>query len=198
MLQSLRSGLAARQIQAGKPLKRKLASSVSPSGRETFFGEDDIIVSKTDIRGHITYANDIFLNVARMREHRAIGAPHSVIRHPDMPRAVFKLLWDTLQAGNEIFAYVKNMALNGDHYWVLAHVTPSFDHKGTIIGYHSNRRVPDRPAVEFISGLYDSLLAEENSHTDRKQGMEASFQMLVDILKEKGVSYDEFIFSLQG
>ncbi|MDP6473599.1 MAG: PAS domain-containing protein [Alphaproteobacteria bacterium] len=198
MLQSLIPGHDSRRNKGGGTLKRKLASTVAPSGRERFFGEDDIIVSKTDIRGHITYANDIFLNVALMRENQAIGAPHSVIRHPDMPRAVFKLLWDTLEAGNEIFAYVKNMALNGDHYWVFAHATPSFDDKGTIIGYHSNRRVPDRPAVEFISGLYDSLLAEEQGHTDRKQGMEASFQMLVDILKEKGVSYDEFVFSLQG
>ena len=86
--------------------------------------------------------------IAGYTEQEVLGKPHSLIRHPHMPRCVFKLLWDTIAGGDEIFAYVVNRCKNGDHYWVLAHVTPSRNTNGDIIGYHSNRRVPDRKIVE--------------------------------------------------
>lgn len=176
---------------------RKLSRTVTPTGVERFFDDDEIIVSKTDLKGRITYANRVFMRVAGYSEQELLGAPHSLIRHPAMPRCVFKLLWDTLEAQQEIFAYVNNMARNGDHYWVFAHVTPSFDANGEIVGYHSNRRVPDRRVVdETITPLYRSLLAEETRHQDRKQGLAASFAMLENLLKEKGVGYDELVFSL--
>ena len=97
------------------------------TGVERFFDKDEIIVSKTDLKGRMTYCNDVFLRIAGYTEQELLGQPHSIIRHPDMPRCVFKLLWDTIGAGKEIFAYVINRAKNGDHYWVLAHVTPSRD-----------------------------------------------------------------------
>lgn len=176
---------------------RKLARTVQPTGRERSFDPDDIIVSKTDTTGHITYANRVFLKVAGFDEREVIGAPHSIIRHPDMPRCVFKLLWDMLAAGKEVFAYVNNMAKGGDNYWVFAHVTPSLDGSGNTVGYHSNRRVPERRAVEgTIVPLYRSLLEEERRHADRKAGLAASYDMLLGLLKEKGVGYDELIFSL--
>ena len=103
--------------------------TAAPTGRERMFGEDEIIVSKTDLKGRITYANSVFLRVAGYAEEDVLGQPHSMIRHPGMPRAVFKLLWETIAGGREIFAYVKNMARDGDHYWVFAHVTPSFDNR---------------------------------------------------------------------
>ena len=103
--------------------------TVAPTGRERVFGEDEIIVSKTDLQGRITYANSVFLRVAGYAEEDVLGQPHSMIRHPGMPRAVFKLLWETIAGGREIFAYVKNLARDGDHYWVFAHVTPSFDNQ---------------------------------------------------------------------
>jgi PAS domain S-box-containing protein len=112
---------------------------VQPTGRERTWGDEELIVSKTDLKGIITYANRTFLSVAGYTEQEILGKPHSIIRHPDMPRCVFKLLWDTIESGNEIFAYVKNMAKNGDHYWVFAHVTPTLDAHGNIIGYHANR-----------------------------------------------------------
>jgi hypothetical protein len=113
-----------------------------------------------------------------------------------MPRCVFKLLWDTIEAGGEIFAYVLNMAKNGDHYWVFAHVTPSFDVGGRIAGYHSNRRKPDAAQIARIAPLYDSLLAEERRADDRKQGMQSAHALLAGILKEQRVSYDEFVFKI--
>lgn len=176
-----------------------MAREAHTTGVERFFDEGDIIVSKTDLKGNIMYANDIFLQLAGMTEAEAIGQPHSVIRHPDMPRCVFKLLWDTLATGKEIFAYVVNRSKNGDHYWVLAHVTPSRNDAGEIIGYHSNRRVPNRQVLEStIIPLYKQLLDIEERHQNRKDGMNEAFNTLVNLLKEKGLAYDEFIFSLQG
>lgn len=176
--------------------RRRFASHVRPSGRERTFGVDEVIVSKTDTRGIITYANDVFLRIAGMSERDAIGAPHSIIRHPDMPRAVFKLLWDTVQHGDEIFAYVVNLASNGDHYWVFAHITPTFGPDGTIIGYHSNRRVPDRSAIEALTPLYARLKGIEDAAADRAAGLDASIAALHATLADLGIGYDEFVFSL--
>jgi len=167
------------------------------TGVERAFEPDEIIVSKTDLKGRITYANRVFLRLAGYDERSILGEPHSIIRHPEMPRCVFKLLWDTIAAGNEIFAYVVNRACNGDHYWVLAHVTPSFDASGAINGYHSNRRVPDMNVVNnTIAPLYKQLLAEEKSVKNAKEGMAKGGAMLGSILADHGVKYDEFALSL--
>lgn len=169
------------------------------TGVERFFEKDEIIVSKTDLKGHIKYANRVFMRVGLFHEAELKDAPHSILRHPEMPRAIFKLLWETIQNGKEIFAYVVNRASNGDHYWVLAHVTPSFDASGNVNGYHSNRRVPDRRTLDsVIIPTYRELLSIEESHANRKDGMQAAHQHLISLLKEKGSNYDEFIFSLQS
>ena len=168
----------------------------TPTGKERTFGENEIIVSKTDPKGRLTYVNDVFCRVGLYSEAELIGEPHSIVRHPDMPRCIFALLWQRIQSGREIFAYVKNMAKNGDHYWVLAHVTPSYDGDGAIDGYHSNRRVPDRKALAAVEPLYRDLLATENAQPDRKAGMAAAGAQLEALLRDKGKSYDEFVFSL--
>lgn len=174
-----------------------MAQDTTLTGRERFFDKNEIIVSKTDIKGHIQYANPVFMRIGGFEEAELIGAPHSILRHPHMPHCIFKLLWERIQSGQEIFAYVVNRAKNGDHYWVLAHVTPSFDANGTVTGYHSNRRVPERKIVEgTIIPLYQKLLAVEQDNANSKNGMNASLDMLNAILNEKGVTYDEFIFSL--
>ena len=131
-----------------------MSQRVEPTKNEVFFDTEGIIVSKTDRQGRILYANDLFLSVAGYTESEVLGKPHSLIRHPEMPRAVFKLLWDTIDSGSEIFAYVKNITKAGDYYWVIAHVTPSFNDRGDIVGYHSNRRCPTRESVEFITPIY--------------------------------------------
>ncbi len=173
-----------------------MGGETATTGVERFFGDDEIIVSKTDLKGRMTYVNRVFMSIAGYREDELLGQPHSMIRHPEMPRCVFKLLWDTVQSGREIFAYVINRCKNGDHYWVFAHVTPSFDDAGNIVGYHSNRRVPERDVVEgTIVPLYRALLAKEREHSNRKEGLAASDRMLAEILSEKGVAYDEWVFS---
>ena len=154
--------------------------------------EDDFIVSKTDTKGRITYVNKIFMDLAEYDEEQLLGKPHKIVRHPDMPRAVFKLLWDRIQAKEEIFAYVINKTSQGNHYWVFANVTASLDTNGRIIGYYSVRRKPKEHALELIKPVYAKMLQIEKA-----QGMEASMKYLTDLLFEQGVSYDEFIIGLQ-
>lgn len=166
------------------------------TGRERTFPEDEIIVSKTDPKGRLTYVNDVFLKVSDYAESECIGQPHSMIRHPDMPRAIFKLLWDTISSGREIFAYVNNRAKNGDNYWVFAHVTPNFSPSGEIIGYHSSRRVPRADSLAKVKPLYESLLRTERAAADRKQGQDAAYKQLTDLLTQAGKSYGEFVFDL--
>lgn len=171
-------------------------TDVPLTGVERHFDPSEIIVSKTDLKGRITYANRLFQHIAGYREEELLGAPHSIVRHPDMPRCVFKLLWDTLEAKQEIFAYVVNKARNGDHYWVFAHVTPSFDAAGNVVGYHSSRRVPTRSAIEKVTPLYKTLCEIEARNPSRKDGMDEALQAVVALLKEKGMGYDEFVFTL--
>lgn len=169
---------------------------ISPTGVERSFSPDEIIVSKTDTKGIITYANKIFLDIAGYTEDEVLGQPHNMIRHPDMPRCIFELLWQTIQKKKEIFAYVVNMAKNGDHYWVLAHVTPNLDANMNIIGYHSSRRVPRADVIPVIQSLYGDLLKIEQQGSSPKNALANSMAAVENLLKEKGVSYDEFIHNL--
>ncbi len=168
----------------------------APTGIERFFDREEIIVSKTDTRGQITYANDVFLRVAGYSEAEVLGKPHSFIRHPDMPRCIFHVLWTTIQRGDEVFAYVFNMTKAGDHYWVLAHVTPTFDNGGRIIGYHSNRRCPDSSTIATVRPLYAALLSAERGHSLKSDAIAASNKVLSQTLEQAGLSYEAYIFAL--
>ena len=169
---------------------------VTPTGEERTFSADEIIVSKTDTRGIITYANDVFLRVGAFRADEVIGQPHNLIRHPDMPRAVFQLLWDTLQRGEELFAYVNNLAADGANYWVLAHVTPSYSAEGRIVGYHSSRRRPSSEGMRAIKPVYERLLAEERRHSSTREAVAASSALLQQLVTERAGDYEEFIWSI--
>jgi len=167
------------------------------TGVERKFEEHEIIVSKTDLKGHLTYVNDVFLRLASYSESDCLGQPHNMIRNPEMPRCIFKLLWDTIGSGAELFAYVVNRSKNGDHYWVLAHVTPSFDANGQCVGYHSNRRVPKPGVIDnTVIPLYKDLLAEEMRHSNRKDGLAASSNTLSNLLAERKMEANEFALSL--
>lgn len=170
--------------------------SLDVTGVERRFADDEIIVSKTDLKGRITYANRVFVAISGYSESELLGAPHSILRHPEMPRAVFKLLWDTIQGGREIFAYVLNRCKSGDHYWVFAHVTPSYDRAGNVCGFHSNRRSPEPAKVARVEPIYQQLLSVERRHSNPKEQIAASVPALHRFLEARGMSYDEFIFSL--
>ena len=170
---------------------------LSLTGIERPFATHELIVTKTDLKGHITYANDVFLRLAGYTENQVMGAAHSLIRHPHMPHGVFKLLWDTLKARKEIFAYVLNRSANGDHYWVLAHVTPSYDQNGVPVGYHSNRRVADKQVLKtVIEPLYAATRQAEGAGRTPPEKAMLGFNFLVNALQSQGKTYDEFIFGL--
>ena len=167
-----------------------------PTGVERPWSEAALIVSKTDTKGIITYANQTFCEVAQYSEFELVGQGQNIVRHPEMPRCVFKLLWETIARGNEIFAYMVNLAKSGDHYWVFAHVTPTFDLKMRITGYHSSRRYPAREGVDAAAALYRELCAVEAEAPDPKAALAASSAALDAYLQSKGVAYDEFVLSL--
>jgi len=154
--------------------------------------ENDFIISKTDLRGKITYCNRIFMKMAEYSEEELLGAPHNIIRHQNMPKAVFKLLWDRIQNKEEVFAYVLNATKNNNEYWVFANVTASLDVRGNIIGYFSVRRKPNSNAIAIIKPLYAKMLEEE-----KRNGVDASLKVLTEVLEEKGMSYDELIIAIQ-
>lgn len=165
--------------------------------KEVFFDPGEVIISKTDLKGRITYANRSFCNIAGYELKELMGQPHNLIRHEDMPRAVFKLLWDTLGTGNEVFAYVKNNTKSGGFYWVFAHVTPTFAPDGSVIGYHSSRRCPNRELItSTIEPLYKQLVSIEQKPANRKEGLEASSEHLSSVVSDHARTYAEFIFKL--
>ncbi|WP_192030105.1 methyl-accepting chemotaxis protein [Pseudomarimonas arenosa] len=106
------------------------------------------IASTTDTRGIITDVNDYMVEISGYRRDELIGRPHNIVRHPDMPPAAFTDLWRSLKQGLPWVGVVKNRCKNGDHYWVLAHVTPVFDTAGKVTGYMSVRRRPSRDLID--------------------------------------------------
>lgn len=172
-----------------------MSQSPRPTEVERVLREDDFVVSKTDLQGHITYGNRIFIELSGYTEAELLGAPHSLIRHPDMPRGVFRLLWTEIQAGRETWAYVKNLARDGSFYWVLAHVTPSRDSQGHTIGYYSIRRRPDPRALRAVEPLYAAMRAAEAGKSPL-EAASASFQVLQSHLAQVGLSYGEFLHTL--
>lgn len=178
-----------------KPLEQTqdtpLASRPQPVDRESPFSLDDLFFSSTDLKGFITFGNDVFVRVSEYRREQLIGAPHRIIRHPDMPRAVFQLLWDALHAGKGIAAYVKNMSATGSYYWVLAIVTPIES------GYLSIRLKPSSSFFAAIPDLYARLRKVEDdleaAGQSKFKAIEASTRLLHETLPTLGfASYDAF------
>lgn len=172
-----------------------MKNRVQPTDVERLMREDDFIVSKTDLKGRITYGNRIFIEFSGYTEAELLGAQHNIIRHPDMPRGVFRLLWDTISAGQECFAYVKNMAKDGSFYWVFAQVTPSYSPEGKPVGYHSVRRAPRREAVKRIEAIY-AQMRDVELRAGPKDAPAASLAFLNDLLAGHKTDYHRFILTL--
>ncbi len=169
--------------------------AITPTQHEVVLDARDIIVSKTDTTGRITYINRCFMRIADYSESQVLNVQHNIVRHPDMPRGAFKLLWDTLKEGKEFFGYVKNLTSTGDYYWVFANITPDYDVQGKVVGYFSVRRKPKPEAVAIIQPIYQEMLAVERQ-AGPARAPEASIAMLTDKLKSLGTTYDKFILSL--
>ena len=168
---------------------------ITPTSVERVMREDDFIVSMTDPKGIITYGNRTFIEFSGYSEAELLGSQHNIIRHPDMPRAVFKLLWDKIQNREECFAYVKNMSKDGGFYWVFTNVTPNLDASGNITGYFSVRRKPRASGIKTMAEVYRIMLDAEKK-AGPANAIAASTRILVDILKEKGLSYDELVLAI--
>lgn len=164
----------------------------TPINKEHMVKSDAFLVSKTDTKGRITYCNPPFIEIVGLSEQDLLGKPHNIIRHPDMPKTIFKLLWSKISKKEEIFAYVKNLSYDGGYYWVYANVTASTDKTGNIVGYYSVRRKANQKALDIIIPLYEKLLSLEKS-----SGVEAAEKHLFGLLQDKGVSYEEFSNNLQ-
>ncbi|WP_088329094.1 PAS domain-containing methyl-accepting chemotaxis protein [Lacimicrobium sp. SS2-24] len=123
---------------------------------ERTFGENERLISTTDLQGNIQHCNDAFEQISGFTRDELIGQPHNIIRHPDMPPLAFKVMWEHIKAGKPWMGLVKNRCKNGDYYWVDAYVTPITE-KGKVIGYESVRSCPSRENVQRAEKLYAQL-----------------------------------------
>jgi len=143
----------------------------------------DLIVSKSDKDGNITYTNPIFMKISGYTQGELLDKPHSILRHPDMPKVIFKYLWDTLKSGNDVVAYVKNLCKDGSYYWVLATVKTAKNPDGSFRNHMSTRRCITQSAKETISELYAQLL-----NTEKSEGVEASQKQLEGFLAQNNIN----------
>ena len=121
--------------------------------RERTFPAQQRLISTTDAKGVITYCNDAFREISGFSREELIRAPHNLVRHPDVPPAVFEHMWSTLKKGSPWMGIVKNRCKNGDHYWVNAYVTPVFENE-RVVGYESVRVKPTAEQIRRAEALY--------------------------------------------
>jgi len=161
----------------------------TPSDREVDWNKNKVLLSKTDTKGTILYANEDFIDVSGYDEFELIGQPHNIIRHPDMPKVIFKFLWDSIKSSNNIHAIIKNMSKTGRYYWVVTDFKIIADSDGEIVGYFGTRKsVSEDIITKFIDPLYKKLL-----HIEEASGMIASEEYLVGFLEERKKTYMEYI-----
>ena len=154
----------------------------TPIDEEIVLESKKYIISTTDLKGQITDVNDYFMEVSGYSKEELIGKPHNIIRHPDMPKIVFKLMWQRLHDGKDILALVKNLAKDGRYYWIFTEFEMRKDtDTGKIIGYQASRKSISKHVIEIIDELYAKLLEIE-----KNQSVIESEKFLVSFLKEKG------------
>jgi PAS domain S-box-containing protein len=164
-----------------------------PTNNEIVLDPFKTIMSKTDKKGIIEYANDYFMEISGYKEWELMGKAHNIVRHPDMPKAVFKLLWDNLNAGRSIYAVVKNLAKTGDYYWVIADFEIVKNADGEIESIYARRKAVPQNVKDKIIPIYNVLLELEKS-----TGIEASEAYFNAKLDDAGMTYDSFILNLFG
>ncbi|MEO6177766.1 MAG: PAS domain-containing protein [Flavobacterium circumlabens] len=160
--------------------------------KEVSWDKTQVIMSKTNAFGIIEYANEVFIDVCGYEDYELMGQPHNIIRHPDMPKVIFKVLWENLKAGKNFHAIVKNLAKSGRYYWVITDFEIAKDENGVIVNYFGRRQaVPQEVIAMHIEPLYKKLLQIEGV-----SGMEFSEKYLIGFLEEKKRTYVEYIKEL--
>jgi len=163
-----------------------------PIDEEVVWDKSRTIMSKTDLFGTIEYANDVFVDVSGYEDYELMAQPHSIIRHPDMPKIIFKVLWENIKQGNQFHGIVKNLSKSGRYYWVITNFEYVRDSEGNITNYIARRKaVPENIITNHIEPLYNRLL-----HIEQASGVEASEKYLIGFLEEAGLSYVDFITNL--
>ncbi|MCK4440691.1 MAG: PAS domain-containing protein [Sulfurovaceae bacterium] len=162
-----------------------------PIDEEIKLNNKKLLVSKTDNKGRILYVNDYFCEISGYEPDEVVGLPHNLLRHPDMPRAIFYLMWSNIQSGKNITAVIKNLAKSGKYYWITTDFENYRNSKGDIVSYIAFRRPASRKAIEAVEGLYCSLLDIEKRH-----GMEASLVYLQGYLDERHTNYNDLMYKI--
>ena len=161
----------------------------TPIDKEVVWDKSKVIISETDIYGRITNVNDVFCTVCGYTAAEMIGQPHSIIRHPDMPKITFKLLWDNLKLGNNFAGVVKNLAKSGEYYWVITDFEMRRDSAGNITHYIARRKsVPKGVIDNYVAPLYQTLVKLE-----KVGGMDLSARFFKNYLYKQGKDYIYFI-----
>ena len=166
----------------------------TPIDREVQWDKSKVLISETDVAGTITKVNDVFCNVSHYSESELIGQPHNLIRHPDMPRLVFKLLWDNLKIGNNFVGVIKNLAKTGEYYWVVTDFEMRRDGMGNITHYIGRRKAVPQGAIDnYLAPFYESLLTME-----KIGGVELSSRFFKNYLSKQGKDYIDFVISVMS
>jgi len=151
--------------EMGKTIKNiitgKEITKPDPVDMEVPF-DGGVMITETDTAGIITYANRKFRNLTGYSKEELIGSPHSINRHPDMPKAAFKGLWETVKGGNYWEGFVKNMTSEGKYYLVVVWIKPKFDEEGNITGYIAGRKIPDKDLMQRALDQYKVMMHDEN------------------------------------
>ncbi len=156
--------------------------------KEIIINKNDVLVTRTNHSGIINYANDTFLRITGFSEDEVINHPHNIIRHPDMPKVIFYLMWKNIKKRKNIIAIVKNYTKNKDYYWVATDFKHEEDFSGAIKNYVAYRRPINQDNIKVIEKLYSNLLEIEKT-----TGIEASIKYFNRYLKDKDMEYNEFI-----
>jgi len=163
--------------------------------KEKILGSVDIIVSQSDLDGFIIYANPIFYKIAGYDYGELVGKNHNIIRHDDMPKTIFKLLWESLKREEEVYCLVKNRCRGGEFYWVFAHIRPSFNRDGTVRNYISTRRNASPKAKAIFAPLYRELLEIEKEYDIELA--EEKFKEFIERNRYQNQSNNEVIYNIQ-
>lgn len=167
----------------------------SPSAKQIDFSDDELIVSKTDLKGNITYANRVFMKISNFTAEELLGKSHNIIRHQDMPKGVFYGLWKTLKSGEEFFGFVKNITSDGNYYWVFANITPDYI-DGKMVGFYSVRRTTSQKALSVIEPIYKEMLAIEKK-SPASEAAKSSWEWLQQTINDTAQqSYEEYVLSV--
>ena len=152
-----------------------------PINEEIILQNNIYIESDTDLKGVITYVNDYFAEISRYTKEELIGQPHSIVRHPDMPKILFKILWDRIQSGQNFIAAVKNLAKDGRYYWVFTDFEVIKNENNENVGYKASRKKISKHVTDFLDKIYKKLVEIE-----KEAGIEASEKYLTDFLTSHG------------